>query len=235
MRRVTVIACAAWVMIGASAQAADLPSERPLPDILPAPKSPEFDSGWYLRGDIGYRINHVGSASLTTTPDPTASRINRSGAFGLGLGYKKDWFRADATIDYGMSAKFYGDTAIMAAEHTIRVETFTGLFNVYADLGTWSGITPYLGAGAGASFLRALEFHTATLVPPISGGVHGGWNFSWALIAGVSFGVGAVAVDVSYRRLNLGSVQSAVDAVGNQLVLDDIVADEIRLGMRFSL
>ena len=210
-----------------------MPPLPPLPSAVPAPND-DLD-GWYLRGDIGYRINQVASASTTVTADPIADNIDRSWAIGLGLGVKRNWLRADFTVDYGAPAKYRGDTAAQPIAYTARIESFTGLANLYADLGTWYGITPYVGAGAGGSYLRVLDFFTAAAVPPISGPVGGSWRFSWALMAGVSYGVGRMALDLGYRRLNLGTARSAANAAGDQLEIKDIVADEFRLGMRFAL
>jgi opacity protein-like surface antigen len=37
---------------------------------------------------------------------------------------------------------------------TANLSRITGLFNAYVDLGNWLGITPYVGAGVGASYVR---------------------------------------------------------------------------------
>lgn len=54
-----------------AARAADMPGYPALPFPLPAsegvPQIEEFISGWYLRGDLGYRFQQVQGAS-----DPTS-------------------------------------------------------------------------------------------------------------------------------------------------------------------
>jgi len=235
--RLSVAMCVAAVALSANAQAADLdfPQLPPLPSIGSESNADGFAHGWYLRGDVGYRFNRVGSVSASAAADPAQNQVDRSWAIGLGLGYKKGWFRTDVTLDFGTPARYTGGSAAVPTTYTVRVASLTGLFNAYADLGTWSGITPYLGAGAGGSLLRTLDFATTTAVPPISSGVGTSWQFSWALMAGISYGVGRMAFDLGYRRLNLGTARTTIDAAGNQLDLRNLVADEIRLGMRLAL
>lgn len=38
---------------------------------------------------------------------------------------------------------------------TANLSRITGLFNTYIDLGNWSGLTPYIGAGVGVSYVRS--------------------------------------------------------------------------------
>jgi opacity protein-like surface antigen len=235
MRRASV-AIVCCTVLGPSALAADLGLPLPpLPDVIEAPKFDEVASGWYLRGDLAYRVNHVGSIGASATPDPNAHRVSPSAGVGLGLGFKSGWFRTDATLDFGLPAKVWADTAALPVEHTVRIESLTGLINGYVDLGTWSGLTPYVGAGLGASYLRTTEFATVTNTPAVSSAVGGRWNFSWAVMAGVSYGIGRLAVDLGYRRLHLGTAVTATDMVGNQLTLHNVAADEFRLGLRLAL
>jgi opacity protein-like surface antigen len=148
---------------------------------------------------------------------------------------KQNWFRSDLTFDFGTPAKYWVDTAVLPTTYTARIETATALVNIYADLGTWYGLTPYVGGGVGGSYLRTTEFHTATVIPPLSSEIGGSYNFSWALMAGASYGFGRVAVDVGYRRLNLGPAVTGVDALGNQLSVKNLAVDELRVGMRLAL
>ncbi len=225
--------------LGTAATAADFP--RPFPSMPPPPlvqRAPtlvdEFSSGWYLRGDVGYRMNRVGSVT-NAAPVPTFdNRIANSAMLGLGVGYKWQWFRTDLTADYTFKARYTGSTIDMAPDFTTRVDSVTTLANVYGDLGTWYGITPYLGAGVGGSYLRSTDFNSfflpsLTVVPETFK-----WNLAWAWMAGVSYKVSQnYHIDLGYRHVSLGNVRTGVDSFGDQLQLKHLTADEIRLGVRY--
>lgn len=226
---------------GSAAMAADLP--RGLPSMpLPPPiqSAPmlvdEFASGWYLRGDLGYRMNDVEEVTNFTGFSPTENELKDSFLVGFGGGYKLQWFRADVTLDYGTKAKYSGRVIPGGAEDfNAKIDSFSVLANVYGDLGTWFGFTPYVGAGAGGAFLRTNDFRSPTFLP-LSSEVEsrGEWNFSWAWMAGVSYRVSEnFQLDLGYRHIKLGDVSTAEDDFGNQLTFKKVSADEFRLGVRY--
>ena len=124
----------------------------------------EFSSGWYLRGDIGYRFNEVDSV-VSLEPPPGArghDALSKTWMFGAGIGYKWEWFRADFTLDYGAKTDFSGNSTVRANDFTAKIDSVTGLVNIYGDLGTWYGFTPYIGAGIGFAHLQAANFSIAS-------------------------------------------------------------------------
>ena len=82
--------------------------------------------------------------------------------------------------------------------------------NAYDDIGDFYGITPYLGAGIGASYNTISHFRDINI---ISGG--GGyaddeseWNFAWALHAGLGIqATERMTVDLGYSFVSLGDAQ----------------------------
>lgn len=224
-----------------TAHAADVrqappPSMPPLLQSAPPLLVDEFGSGWYLRGDLGYRMNRVdsvtaiGPAGAATDPE-----LGDSWMIGGGVGYKWEWLRGDVTVDYATRADFRAGSAFGPVDYSAKVDTLTALVNVYGDLGTWYGLTPYVGAGVGMAHVRAANFHVDSF-----GGFDAesgkAWNFAWALMAGVSYRVmGNAHIDLGYRYLNLGDVTTGVDPVGNELTLKKLSADEFRLGFRYVL
>jgi len=229
---------AAASLVAAAAHAADAP-ELFMPPPAPQLAVQEFASGWYIRGDIGYRLNKVDGAS-TFFSDPIASQsIDDTAVFGIGGGYKAGWLRADLTVDYSGKATFDADVVGLAPGNqpglSTKIETVTTLANVYADLGTWWGFTPYVGAGAGVAYMRTVEFYDYnSLVMPHE--KQNEWNFAWAAIAGMSYRIGAnLLADASYRYLSLGDAVTAVNAAGNQLTVKDLTAHEFRIGVRYNL
>lgn len=218
-------------VFAAQAQAADFPS-MPVPMFQPAPVVEEFASGWYLRGDLGYRANTGG--------DLTAAGLSSSVSFddgfmiGAGAGYKWNWLRADVTFDYGLKSRYSSTTAFGPTD--AKVDSFTTLLNVYADLGTWYGITPYVGAGVGAAYLTtgSISAPAAVYTPGASDGNK--WNLAWAAMAGVSYSITpAWMFDIGYRYVSFGDAASASDTLGRTITFKDLAAHEFRLGARWFL
>jgi opacity protein-like surface antigen len=60
------------------------------------------------------------------------------------------------------------------------------------------------------------------------------WNLAWSVMAGVSFSVAYHAlIDIGYRHIEMGDVVGG--PAGNQLTLDNLTGDEIRIGFRYLL
>jgi len=219
-----------------AAHAADMP--RMLPPMVEAPPLlvDEFSSGWYLRGDIGYRWNKVDDVvSVGATPSVLNDNLGKSWVFGGGVGYKWEWFRTDLTADYGTKAKFTADSPLQSNDFRAKIASTTILANVYGDLGTWWGLTPYIGAGIGAAFLQASNFNVASSGTD-EAGLNDKWNFAWAYMAGVSYKVtGNFLMDFGYRHVNMGDVTTGIDVFGNQLNFKKVSADEFRVGFRYTL
>ena len=227
----------AALAFAATAHAADPAGTWPPPAQYepPAPRYKELVSGWYLRGDIGYRLNSVGSVDSST---PVTSQSYENALSGtLGFGYKYRWFRADLTLDRGVPAGFKGTTAaaLSQPQYTSKVNSLSAMANLYFDLGTWFGFTPYIGGGAGATKLESASSNDSSLPPPspeISGK---SLNFSWAVMAGVAYQVTpSWMIDVGYRYLTLGDV-AMIGSTGanNPAVLKNVTAQEARIGVRF--
>jgi opacity protein-like surface antigen len=134
--------------------------------------------------------------------------------------------------------------------------SWTGLLNAYGDLGKWFGVTPYLGGGVGLTNIRTTSAENWFWGSGLPYGVgnnytsstgvsfHYGYrgnvgpsqnltNFSWALMAGLSYDIAPhIKLDVGYRYLNMGSVTS-INSAGNpaRVAVD---AQEVRAGLRFT-
>ncbi len=236
-----IVAAGALILALGSAQAADMRRAypaRPLPPMVQAPPLlvDEYASGWYLRGDIGYRMNNVDSVTNAGARAVIKSDLDNSWVIGAGAGYKWQWLRADATIDYGTKANYAGDTAAMNDDFTAKIDSIAVLANAYGDLGTWYGLTPYVGAGFGTARVSTSDFSQHFLPAVASVSTTTKWNMAWALMAGVSYRVsGNYSIDLGYRHINLGDAQTGRDAYGNQLTFKKLSGDEIRLGVRYMI
>ena len=242
-----IAGCIGTLACVASAHAADPAGSwrpPPAPDYeAPVPRYKELLSGWYLRGDIGYRLNTVGSIA---GPAPVTSQQYEKAVGGtFGFGYKYQWFRVDLTIDRGTPSKISGTTSSVSnqPQYSAKVGSLSAMANVYLDLGVWSGFTPYLGAGVGATQLKSVSL-TDTSQPQGFIAADGSTadqpgkalNFSWALMGGVAYQVAPNwMIDIGYRYLSLGNV-SSIDGAGttnNAPVFKNLTAQEARIGVRF--
>src|ERR1700732_2204007 len=89
-----------------STMAADMPStfprERPLPVIDRPRPLLDANTGWYLRGDLGYRWDRVTRAQAAAGfTSPISNSLDNVVFAGIGGGIKSEWLRTDVTIDYG--------------------------------------------------------------------------------------------------------------------------------------
>jgi opacity protein-like surface antigen len=259
MRGFTMLAAAGAVTFTvAAAQAADLGVP-----FVPAPVQ-EF-SGWYLRGNLGMTNQQVKSLSLVPLPAAFAGdtittpflSFDSSPLFGFGVGYQLDkWLRFDGTAEYRSSAHFHGQQVdqfvggILPDDYTASKKEWLFLANAYVDLGTWWYVTPFVGAGIGASrntISNFMDFGASG-----DGGIrlsttyfddYSKWNFAWALYAGVSYQVTpAFNVELTYRYVNLGSAQTgtphAFDGTvipTSPFVFHDITSNDLMFGMRWML
>ena len=166
-------------MIGFAASAADYGDQLFAPPPLDPPSPVELGTGWYLRGDSSWGRASLpllnSDASFSQAPKAT-----ESWTLGLGAGYKfNNWLRADLTDDYRneQSSRSTG-TNVWCPYALQGLQTQTGtllgyayntndtctpsqrssirrlhpMLNAYIDLGTWSSITPYVGAGVGFAY-----------------------------------------------------------------------------------
>lgn len=211
------------------AAAADAPPYVQMPPVTVQ----EFGSGWYLRGDIGYRFNNslhgTSSNGMLLAPE----RFEDAFVVGGGFGFKERWFRADLTVDYGTQSRYLGSSALGAPYFAVKIDSVTGLVNGYVDLGTWSRVTPYVGAGVGASVVRAIDFNTpiGNVAPNASL-----LNFAWAVMAGIGVTMTPnVVLDAGYRYLSIGDAKSGQPNFGPSLSTERISGHEVRLGARYMI
>ncbi len=214
-----------------TARAADVPTGV-YPQYQPAGVVTEYTSGWYLRGDIGWRADTKIGSAFSDFPIPSGLSIDSIVTGGGGGGYKSGWFRADVTVDYSGKTRF-STTARPNGVYDAKVDTLVALANVYLDLGTWSGITPYVGAGAGVANFWVQDYSAPN--GPINPDKQSHADFAWAVMAGVAWNFAPRwSVDMSYRFLNLGETTFNPHMV-NYLTLQDLTANEFRIGLRYQM
>lgn len=244
----------------APAMAADIyePAVVEAPEYVPAAVS-----GWYLRGDIGMSNQQLEgglyNALFATTDiveflDPGG--FSAAPTFQVGVGYQfNQWLRADVTAQYRGGADFSAfdryettddadpTTFDGTNDYSARKSELALMANAYVDMGTFSGVTPYIGAGIGASRNTISNF-TDVNVPAAGvgyGATHSEWHLAWALHAGLGYQINdRVTLDLSYSYLNLGNAQSGdliaydgTNTVYNPMIFNDIRSHDIKLGLRY--
>ncbi|GAB4534211.1 MAG: porin family protein [Roseibium sp.] len=228
------------VVLSTAGFAADLPT----PVIEHVPQIPAV-GGWYLRGDIGYKIYSTPDLKYGTL-DFYDEKMDGTFMIGAGVGYKfNSHFRTDFTIDYEFPAEVSAKApcGLCGRDYSIEkadIDVWTFMLNGYVDIGTWNRITPYVGAGIGASYVTTSDIRYDNGSGGGTGTYEGDskWNFAWALMAGASYDITPnLALDGGYRYLNIGDAHSAKFATGGQntrIEYKDLSAHEFRLGARYT-
>jgi opacity protein-like surface antigen len=206
-------------------------------DLLPPPPMPEpFEfaaaGGWYLRGDVGFSNQSVERISnpviaAGTTLNTTHKGFDSAPFGGAGIGYKfNDWIRADLTGEYRGRANFHGADTVTTPgvffgtnDVSASKSEVVGMANVYFDLGSWYGFTPFIGGGVGVADVTIHDYKDRGLAFNGAGGFLGNGfatardysrtNFAWAVHAGVAYAVSSnFSVEFAYRYLNMGDAQT---------------------------
>jgi opacity protein-like surface antigen len=178
MPNLRYVAALAW----AASNLLQFGTEVAAADLLPPPPPPipvEIGGGWYLRAD--FTESYYAHPKDGTRPDPNDPgmppqmnlRLGQEPGYGGGVGYRlNSWLRIDATLDRRAPSEFstYSSRSNFVTGYNIeagKIDVLTGLVNVYADLGTWWGLTPYIGGGIGfadKNFRNAYTQTTFTVV-----------------------------------------------------------------------
>lgn len=258
--------------LSSPAHAADMAFAPPPPlEPLAAPIT-ELGTGWYLRGDVGYvdfgKVKDAPYGPRRSDPIPPPlldhERLSSTWSLGGGIGYQlNNWLRLDGTVDYRNDARFNATSSAsnyvngFSVDHA-KLESTTFLVNGYVDLGSWSGVTPYLGAGIGVAQNRFQDYSgqavfyptqankdaffipqtaTGNVIPPASLIPAGTtYNLAWALMGGVVVDVGSgFKVDLGYRYTHLGDARTKLDTFGIGTKLKTIDAHEARIGLRYMI
>jgi opacity protein-like surface antigen len=261
----SLLAAGAASILSTAAFAADLPIAAP---PMYAPPPPAEFSGWYLRGDIGMSNQQAKDLTLTSVPFPAGFQTTGLGfdsapIFDVGVGYQfNNWFRADVTGQWRGNSNLHASqfAPIGAISPTFtEADNYSGskseavvMLNGYFDLGTWWCVTPYIGAGVGASYNQLSGFRDDGVIynggvlnnSVTYGGDAGKWNFAWALHAGLGYRVTPdVTIELGYSYMNLGDAvtgaTNSFDGVtvvnGSGFTVKNITSNDVKFGVRWDL
>lgn len=197
----------------------------------------DLDDGWFAEAGFGcghMRYSAGGYKDAAPTP---------------GLGY-----RGELTIGYRSERDLYGEPpspilmtrptpvvpvppppAVVVDPLFSDLSTTTVMANVFVDIPTEMGFTPYVGAGIGGAYhdlgqTRIVNGGTVTFDPD------GEWELAWSLMAGVGVPVSeSTTLDFGYRYIDMGELDVSDAASGISYTVDDLTAHEIKAGLRIKL
>jgi opacity protein-like surface antigen len=231
--------------------------------------------GWYIRGDLGYNGSIKSDAPTyrkldLSTGDLSSEtfdkhRFSKEMSFNAGAGYQfNDFLRSDLTVDYfATTLKGNSDWDVPCTFVTengdygackYKQQDMTALSllaNGYADLGTYLGLTPYVGAGAGVSYVKWSKVEQTRLctnsdctgIDFTAADNEGSesWRFTYALMAGLSYDVAErVKMDFGYRfskiddgdMFSFSRYETAAGAFGTKGKDKGLTRHEFRTGFR---
>jgi opacity protein-like surface antigen len=265
---------AALIAVPLGALAADYP--QPPTYVPPA----AFHSDWYLKGYIGLAAQHFRGLEhpLLDDPGPLFHEWLHTGEFGgvplfgVGVGFRhSDHLRFDFTGEYRAKSAFSAldrysnevDGFTVACdpgdgddcgvnEYTGKKQELLFLANAYFDLNPIHGITPYVGAGIGASYNTIYNFTDINVVQSGGGWAPTGskWSLAWALHAGASVPVNErLTLESGYSFLKLGDAQTGpfqnldptVGCIANDppdcspMLFKGIYSHDFKVGARWAL
>ena len=260
MHNIGMKALAATLLAGVAAPALAADPVDPVVEVID--QTAVIGGGWYLRGHIGMSNQRIDGLESDLYAFPDAHGFLDEGGFGsaptfgVGLGYQfNDFLRGDLTVEYRGAADFTaldwqnnGGT-ITTNDYSARKSEWLLLANAYADLGTFYGVTPYVGAGIGASRNTISGFRDVNV---ITGGAAyaadtSRWDFAWALHAGLGIkATERMTIDLGYSYVSLGDGQTGelkndsptfpFPPPGNDgITFKDIASHDFKLGVRYSL
>lgn len=220
------------------------------PDYVPV----EVGSGWYLRGDVSYLFQKsfkndsfgFTPASFSDKEDPVFASI--------GFGYHfNDYLRADLNLGYLPGNKIgvgYDDTATVVPPDTATVAgaslknyAYSLILNGYVDLGTYVGITPYIGGGVGvvqSTHKVSASYFTDNNDPTddfTQSDNKTQYSLAYTLNAGLAYQVTKnVSVDLGYQYFSAPDAEYVTAAsLTSYPVKKGINNHQVKLGLRYDL
>jgi opacity protein-like surface antigen len=254
-------------------------------DEAPEYKPVEIGSGWYLRGDVGFALTKPYKVvrdfdAVGTIFDEERSQLTGS----VGVGYHiNDYLRAELNFGLLPSNKF-SETAMVtdgcaghtnvivgvdpvviqpvAATEDCKIGTFasnkgySAMANAYFDLGTYVGLTPYIGGGIGLAYNKYTLSEgkkDCRAVAPNSSGAGGFFcddpagydgnvkseaklNLAYSLGAGLSYQVSKnLSLDLGYEYFAVPDAKYVAYDNGDFNIEKGIDYQTVKVGLRYDL
>ena len=219
--------------------------------------------GWYIRGHIGMSNQFFDGLESDLFAIPfefgwyDEGGFSSAPIFGGGVGYQfNDNLRGDLTVEWRGKSDFNAVNWLIAEDgDPITTDDYSGkkselvfMANGYYDIGSFSGITPYVGAGVGASYNTISNFRDTNIIVGAGGYAddESEWNFAWALHAGLGIeATERMTIDLGYSFMSLGDASTGIlhnddgisfpEGENASIKFNDIYSHDFKLGVRYSL
>ncbi|MGI9365022.1 MAG: outer membrane protein [Rhizobiaceae bacterium] len=258
-----------FTQVDGKAHAADMLADE-VYDYTPV----EFGTGWYLRGDIGAGLSSV---TVESNFHYGEADLGNPISFTLGAGYTyAEGLRTEFAFNHFNNLAFSSQSITTCGTEVLgggpipvagncfasanaSINTSTVMANLYADLGTYWGIRPYVGAGLGVAYVSWRNFSFSKYcegVVPGDCGLGGGpglntiaqgtysstnsWTYAANAMLGVSYELTRdLTLDMGYRYTYVGEagVARAASNAGNfsDFTVGDTGMHELRFGLRYEI
>ena len=221
------------------------------PDYQPV----EVGSGWYLRGDVAYLPQKTfdnGDFTFPSTINNESFSEGEDAYFAsIGFGYHfNDYLRADLNLGYlpGNKASFsYDDSGVVTpatvGSGNLKNYAFSGILNGYVDLGTYVGVTPYIGAGIGivqSKYSLSADYVTNNGDASDDFSVRSSktkYSLAYTLNAGLAYQVSKnVLIDLGYQYFSAPNAEYITAASLNSFPVHKGISNhQVKLGLRYDL
>ena len=220
-------------LIAGPALAADFPEYPPIIEI------PDVDYGvegsFYLRGSAAGNLLWArdytpacplpcgaGAGSLT----PTAAGFGYS--LGAGFGYETGTgLRADVTLDYSNNHGLTINGYTLGLRSTILLANAYYDFNLGGYGSAGGGFGAYVGAGLGGAYNQTV------VTGPIATPDGSSWAPAGAVMAGVTYDMGALVADLGYRGIYMPQISNAQVGPNTSFYLNSPMVHELRTTLRY--
>ena len=227
--RLVLPALAGGLFLSTAATAADY--EPPI-FVEEAPEvSVEVGSGWYLRGDVAYSFDRT-EADFSGLAGLDVSRTRFGGGGGVGYHFT-DYLRGDLTLSFLSRDEFNFDDGIDSA--ALKTESWSGMATAYLDLGTYVGVTPYVGVGLGTLYTRSTF---DALLPGIGvfDQADNHYEFAYSLGAGFAYQVAKNwSVDLGYQFTSAPGTQYVELTPAGLSFEEGLDFHQVKVGLRYDL
>lgn len=235
------IMVAGAALVAGPAQSADIPYYPPIIEVPPVDDG--LKGSFYLRGSLGgslwwaKEVKYRECPGVCGVPDVAINSVTEAGygySFGAGFGYETgDGLRADFTVDH-LSVKGLSDGV-----YDIDLRSTLALANVYYDLplggygygSAAGGFGVYVGAGLGAAY------NHVSSSGPNPGPEGKTWSPAAAVMAGVSYDMGALVADLGYRGIYIPQITNGDAALEppalSPYYIDNNFIHEVRGTLRY--
>lgn len=207
------------------------------------------DSGFYLEGKLGASfLNADDMRNTTNVANPATVNVRNESdtVLGVGAAVGYNWkpkfnapLRTDLEYMYRTALNYAPNPTFTNAGIPTRsdgdLNSHSVMANLYWDMTTWNGLTPFLSGGLGVALNRTDSDGTVIATGVKKNYTQDNLNFAWTLGGGVNYAIAPKwSLGLAYRYIDLGEASfgdsNPADA---EITSDDVHTHEVLLGLRY--